>query len=420
MRGRTRVPGDKSISHRALMFNAMASGTAQVTGLLDSADVRSTAQCLRAMGVRIDSSSGGEVVVHGRDGRLDEPADVLDCGNSGTTMRLLTGLLAGQSGHFVLTGDDSLRGRPMDRVAQPLAQLGARIHGREGGRLAPLSIQGDGGLRGAKVQLNIASAQVRTAMLLAALQAKGSTELSGNLGGRDHSRRMLGSMGAAIRKAGQTLLVEGCRPLRAVDVAVPGDISSAAFLIVAASVVPGSELRIEGVGLNPTRTGVLDALGRMGAAITVEDATTLAGEPIGTLCVRHAPLHGIDIGGAEVPRLIDELPVLAVAAACAQGTTRVRDAAELRVKESDRIATTLAMLAAVGAQAQDHPDGFDVTGGRALGSGVVHANGDHRIAMAGAVLGLVATGGVEVRGADAVDVSFPGFGGLVAGLRDGQ
>lgn len=407
LRGRIRVPGDKSISHRSLLFNALAHGKARVRGLLDSADVRSTAACLRAMGVEIVDDGQG-VVVTGRAGRLGEPTRVLDCGNAGTTMRLLVGALAGQPGHFVLTGDASLRGRPMGRVVDPLRQLGARIDGVAGGARAPLSVRGSEHLRGGWVDVPVASAQVKSALLLAGLAAESPVEIA--VGGcRDHTERMFRGMGVPVENTATGVRMAGGGRLTAVDVDVPGDISSAAFWLVAASIVPGSELVLEGVGVNPSRTGVLDVLGRMGADIEWLDMRDVAGEPVADLRVRAAPLRGTCISGDEVPRLIDEIPVIAVAAAVAEGETQVRDAAELRVKESDRIETTLALLRAMGAEAEGAPDGLVLSGGARLRGGVVDAAHDHRIAMAGAVAAMAAQGESRIEGADAAGVSYPGF-----------
>lgn len=407
LRGRVRVPGDKSISHRALLFNALAHGRAQVRGLLDSADVRSTAGCLRELGVQITPQGDG-VVVRGRGGALREPTRVLDCGNAGTTMRLLAGALAGQVGHFVLTGDASLRGRPMGRVVAPLRQLGARIDGAAGGARAPLSIRGVEHLRGGWVDVPVASAQVKSALLLAALAAESPVEIA--IGGcRDHTERMFRGMGVPVSDTATGVRMAGGGRLTAVDVDVPGDISSAAFWLVAASIVPGSALVLERVGVNPTRTGVIDVLRRMGADIELAEQRDVAGEPVADLHVRAAPLRGTVIGGAEIPRLIDELPVLAVAAAVAEGETTIRDAAELRVKESDRVETTLALLRALGADGQGTPDGLVLPGGARLVAGRVDAAHDHRIAMAGAVAALVASGECTIEGADAAGVSYPGF-----------
>lgn len=414
LRGTFRVPGDKSISHRALLFNALGRGSAVIRGLLPSADVQATWRCLQQMGVQI-SRDGDGVVVHGTAGQLKEPSAVLDCGNSGTTMRLLTGVLASQPWFSVLTGDASLRRRPMSRVVNPLREMGANMDGRDNGRFAPLAIRG-GGLRSRTIHPAVASAQVKSALLLAGLRGDGIQRVVEPLQSRDHSERMLNAMGAPLRKKGLCVEIEPA-VLSCQDIVVPGDISSAAFFLVMAAVIPGSEICIEGVGINPTRSGVLDVLLSMGADITVEHRRQVSGEPVADLVVRSAPLHAVDVEGATIPRLIDEIPVLAVAMACASGVSRIRDAKELRVKESDRIQATAALLRAVGGRVSEHPDGLEIDGGQPLHSATIDAVGDHRIAMAGsAALAVTAEGG-EVVGADVVDVSFPGFFPLLQSLQ---
>ena len=403
LRGRVRVPGDKSISHRSLLFNAIATGEARVEGLLDSLDVRATARCLRAMGVEFD---GTRIRSRG----LSEPTDVLDCGNSGTSMRLLTGVLAAQPFFAVLDGDQHLRKRPMKRVTEPLSAMGAIFDGREGGLLAPLAVRG-GALRGMTYASPIASAQVKSALLLATvLGAEGELRFTEPHRSRDHSERMLRAMGARIDElADGTLVVPGCQRLQARDVVVPGDISSAAFFLVAASITPGSELLVENVGLNPTRSGVLDALRAMGADITLENPREASGEPVADLLVRYAGLRGTRIDGALIPRLIDEVPVLAVAAAFAEGETVVADAAELRVKESDRITATAGIVSALGGEVAEAPDGLVIQGGRPLEGGTVDSHGDHRIAMASLVAGCAARADVTALDCANVATSFPTF-----------
>lgn len=387
------------------MFNGMAKGRARIRGLLDSEDVRSTARCMAALGVEIHEENDA-VVVTGSGGRLNEPSGVLDCGNSGTTIRLLTGLLAGQALMAVLTGDASLRRRPMARVSEPLRKMGARIDGRAGGGLAPLVVRG-GALHNQTFRPAHASAQVKTALLLAGLQGRGLQSIVEPVQSRDHTERMFAAMGVSLSQEGSTVSMAGGQGLQARDVEVPGDISSAAFFLVAASILPGSEVMLTGVGLNPTRSGIIDVLLRMGADITIEATRDVCGEPVADLIVRGSTLHGTTISGAEIPRLIDELPVIAVAAAAACGKTTVSNAAELRVKESDRIATTAAMMASFGADVTQHPDGFSIQGGRPLRPGIVHAHGDHRIAMAGAVASLIAGG--TVVDPECMAVSFPDF-----------
>jgi 3-phosphoshikimate 1-carboxyvinyltransferase len=417
LRGEIVLPGDKSISHRALVFNAFATGKAQISGLLQAEDVARTAQCLSALGIRIE----GDVVV-GSGGRLQAPQGLLDCGNSGTTIRLLLGLLSGQDFSATLSGDASLQRRPMARVTDPLTELGASFSSRDG--RPPVTVHG-GAIQGTQVTSGVASAQVKTAVLLAGLQGSGALQYTEPCVSRDHSERMLEAMGALIDRsvdsAGVHCLRMACgQGLTARDVVVPGDISSAAFFLVAGSVTPGSELTLQRVGLNPTRTGVLDVLARMGASIEVQDAQTVSGEPMGTLHVQSRGLKGTVIEGSEIPRLIDELPVIAVAAALAEGETVVRDAAELRVKESDRILATVRFLRDMGVEADERPDGMVILGkgwGSELRPATVHAGGDHRIAMAAAVAGLCGRGETVVSGAETIATSFPEFPRLLESLR---
>jgi len=405
LRGVLRVPGDKSISHRAAILGAIAHGTTRIWGFLLAEDCLSTLRCLRALGVTIDDR-GGQLEIRG--GSLREPEEILDVGNSGTTIRLLAGVLAGQRFHSVLTGDASIRRRPMDRVADPLRRMGARISGRQGGRLAPLAIDG-GGLRGIEHTTPVASAQVKTALLLAGLFADGETVIREPSQSRDHTERMLGAFGGQIVRDGLTARVRGPQALRGAEARVPGDLSSAAFFLVAAALVPGSDLAVAGVGLNPTRTGVLDVLKMMGAGVEVRDLKDEGGEPVGTVAVRGGRLHGTVIGGDLIPRVIDELPVLAVAASLAEGETVIRDAAELRVKESDRVETLARELGRLGATVEAQPDGLAIFGSRRLRGGRVSSGGDHRIAMALAVAGLCADGPVTVDDPACIETSFPGF-----------
>ncbi|MEN9934443.1 MAG: hypothetical protein RLZZ387_1022 [Chloroflexota bacterium] len=412
LRGSIEVPGDKSISHRSVMFNALAEGNARITHFLSGADCRSTIACMRAMGVRIEHE-GETVRVFGVGLRgLREPADVLDCGNSGTTLRLLAGLLAGQPSMFaVLTGDASLRSRPQKRIVAPLRALGATLDGREGGERAPLVVRGTA-LRGGSYELPIASAQVKSALLLSAIAGEGPLTLTGRTDGRDHSERMLAGMGIDITTEGATITLHPpAHPVfpYPLSLRVPGDPSSATFWWVAAAIHPDAEITTTGVCLNPTRTGALDALRLMGADITVSNERNEGAEPVGDVTVRSSNLRGVEIGGALIPRLIDELPVLAVAAACAQGDTVIRDAQELRAKETDRIETVASGLHAMGATVEATSDGMGISGGRGLNGAQLHSHTDHRLAMAWAVAGLVATGETTVQGADAVDVSYPGF-----------
>ncbi|MCP9771024.1 3-phosphoshikimate 1-carboxyvinyltransferase [Synechococcus sp. Tobar12-5m-g] len=414
LRGTVRVPGDKSISHRALLFGAIAIGATEIDGLLPAEDPLSTAACLRAMGVAVSPIEAGlpvRVQGVGLDG-LREPDAVLDCGNSGTTMRLLLGLLAGRSGrHFVLSGDGSLRRRPMGRVGQPLAAMGARVHGRAGGTLAPLAIEGHP-LHGTVIGTPIASAQVKSAILLAALTASGPTTVIEPARSRDHSERMLRAFGADLSigdDLSRQVTVHPGAVLRGQQVVVPGDISSAAFWLVAGAITPGAELTLENVGLNPTRTGILEVLEQMGARIERFNLHEVAGEPVGDLRVWHGPLQPFEIGGELIPRLVDEIPVLAVAACCAEGVSRVRDAAELRVKETDRLAVMARQLQAMGARLQETPDGLTIEGGTSLRGALVDSETDHRVAMSLAVAAQIATGSTELHGSEAAAVSYPGF-----------
>ena len=377
-------------------------------GLSGGADVLSTMACLRSLGVGISpGEEEGSVDVQGLSGVLAEPEDILDAGNSGTSMRLLSGLLAGQSFFSVLTGDRSLRSRPMGRVIKPLKLMGARIEGRANDSLAPLAIVG-GSLRGIEYTMPVASAQVKSSVMLAGLVADGGTVLHQPARSRDHTERMVRAMGGRVKEDGLTLYTEA-GSLTAVDVRVPGDISSAAFWIVAALCHPDARITVSGVGLNPTRAGILTALAAMGARITKQHPRTEGGEPVADLLVESSELAGIDVDGGLVPLIIDELPVLALAACFANGTTNIRDAQELRVKESDRIATTVTELSALGARIEERPDGMVVEGmGRLIGS-TGESHGDHRLAMTLAVAGLVSEGDTVVEGAEAADVSYPQF-----------
>lgn len=421
--GRLVVPGDKSISHRSLLFGSLAEGTTEVTGLLGSADVEATRSCLAALGVDIVAGNeAGTVLVHGR-GLLGlrPPEKTLDCMNSGTTMRLLLGILAGQPFTSRLTGDGSLRRRPMRRVAAPLEKMGAAIT-LTGGEYAPLSVAGKVPLSPLDYSLPVASAQLKSALLLAGLFADGTTRLRGEIASRDHTERMLPRFGVAVRletlPEGAVLSIAGKQRLQAARVAVPGDPSAAAFFMVAASLVEGADVVLPGVLLNPTRTGLLQVLRRMGASIDVEK-TASEPEPVGTLRIRPAKLFGTTIAAAEVPALLDELPVFAIAAARAHGVTTVRGAQELRVKESDRIAELAAGLRAMGCEIETAPDGFTISGPQRFSGAVIDPHGDHRICMAFAVAGLVADSPTTLLGAECVDVSFPGFFRHLGALTSG-
>ncbi len=409
LRGEVAIPGDKSVSHRAVMLAALADGTSRIDGFLEGADTRATAAIFAQLGVRIEAPSPSTRVVHGVgvDG-LRAPAGVLDCGNAGTGMRLLAGLLAAQPFDSVLAGDNSLSRRPMGRVTEPLARMGARIEAQDGG-LPPLHIRGGHGLHGIDFASPVASAQVKSAVLLAGLQAEGDTVVREPHPTRDYTERMLSAFGVDIDFSPGFACLRGGQRLRATDIAVPADFSSAAFFIVAATLVPGSELRLRAVGLNPRRTGLLAALREMGADIIEDRHASHGGEPVADLVVRHAPLRGIQVPVEWVPDMIDEFPVLAVAAACAEGATTIRGAAELRVKESDRIAAMAAGLRSLGVEVEERPDGAVITGGVVRGGAAIDSLGDHRIAMAFAVAGQLADGEVAIADVANVATSFPDF-----------
>jgi 3-phosphoshikimate 1-carboxyvinyltransferase len=411
IRGEVILPGDKSISHRSVLFAAIADGDTQISGFLAGEDTQNSAKAMQSMGITIEGLGTDRLVVHGKglDG-LCEPAGVLDLGNSGTGMRLLAGLLAGQDFFSVLTGDQYLTKRPMARIVEPLRLMGARIDGRSGGKLAPLSIRGGKTLRSIKYASPVASAQVKSAVLLAGLYADGETTVNEPSKSRDHTERMFRFFGVEVRGQGTSVTVHGRQRLRAKGpLTIPSDISSAAFFMVAASIVPGSDLLIKNVGVNPTRTGIIDVLIAMGAGIALENQREQAGEPVADIRVRYRKLHGVQIEGDMIPRAIDEIPVLAVAASYAEGKTVIKDAAELRVKESDRIATIAAELRKMGAAVTEFPDGMEISGGDALNGAICDSHGDHRIAMSVAVAGLAARGDTVVRDTDWIDTSFPGF-----------
>ncbi|MBD2082983.1 3-phosphoshikimate 1-carboxyvinyltransferase [Leptolyngbya sp. FACHB-17] len=412
LQGRIRIPGDKSISHRALMLGALAQGETIIRGLLLGEDPRSTAECFRAMGAEISELNTEEVRVKGIGlGNLIEPVDVLNAGNSGTTLRLMLGILASHPDRFfTVTGDSSLRSRPMSRVVKPLQQMGAQIWGRKQNSLAPLAIQGQA-LKPLHYHSPIASAQVKSCILLAGLMTDGQTTVTEPALSRDHSERMLRAFGADLTVNPETnsVTVTGQAKLTGQTVIVPGDISSAAFWLVAGAIVPGSDLTIENVGINPTRTGVLEILERMGADVTIENQREVAGEPVADLRVRHSKLKACEISGDVIPRLIDEIPILAVAAVFAEGTTIVKDAEELRVKESDRITVMATQLNQMGASVRELPDGMEITGGTALKGTEVDSHTDHRIAMSLAIAALNAAGTTTIHRAEAAAISYPDF-----------
>ncbi len=409
--GAARVPGDKSVSHRAIMFAAIADGASRITGFLESADCLATLSAFEAMGVRFRRDGGALIVTgRGRDG-LSAPSSALDLGNSGTSMRLLSGLMAGQAFDSTLTGDASLSRRPMARVIDPLTQMGARIVGSDGGR-APLAITGGQHLRGIDYTPPVASAQIKSCVLLAGLYANGVTRVHEPGVSRDHTERMLAAFGVTIERDGATLALAGGQSLSAFDVAVPADLSSAAFFMVGACIGTGSTLTLSGVGVNPTRRGVIDILRAMGADIRLVNAREQAGEPVADIEIRGGELHGVDIGADLVELAIDEFPAIFIAAACARGTTRLTGAAELRVKESDRIQVMADGLAALGVDVSVADDGLTIVGRperHAFTGGRIASHEDHRIAMAFAMAGLRASAPITIDDCDFVDTSFPGF-----------
>ncbi len=423
--GEVRVPGDKSISHRALMVASLAVGRTRIEGLLEGEDVHRTAAAMRALGAIIDHDDGVWQVSGRGVGGLAEPADVLDMGNSGTAARLLTGLLATHPVFAVMTGDASLRGRPMRRVTVPLAETGARFTARDGG-LLPLAIEGTGEALPINHRLEVASAQVKSALLLAGLNARGTTVVDEPVPTRDHTENMLRHFGASLRSeklagGGNRLILDGQPELLARDVAVPGDPSSAAFPLVAGLLVPGSRITVRGVGLSPLRTGLFECLETMGATLAITDRREQGGEPAGDIGVEFAALHAIDVPADRAPRMIDEYPILAVACACARGESRLRGLGELRVKESDRLAATASMLAANGVGVRIEGDDLLIVGAGAPpdGGGDVATSMDHRLAMSAIVLGLAARRPVAIDDTRFIETSFPGFIALMNSLGAG-
>ena len=417
LRGSLRPPADKSISHRAALIAAMGEGTTTVEGYLDAADTRSTLAAVQALGARVEGADGlvSPLRIEGVGLRGAASAEI-DVGNAGTLLRLLPGWLAGQEGgKWTLDGDDSIRRRPVDRIATPLRQMGARLAARED-RLPPLQITG-AALHGITYELPVASAQVKSCALFAGLLADSETAVVESHPSRDHTERMLAAAGAELHSVDGTVTIQPAQQLEPGEIVVPADISSAAFFLLAATLVAGSEVVLEQVGVNPTRTGILTILARMGAEIEVEPRGETGGEPVADLRVRPATLRGTEVGGAEVPLAIDELPLVALAACFAEGTTTIRDAAELRRKESDRVETVAAALSALGGEVEPTADGMVVTGTGGLRGGTISSHGDHRIAMLGAVAGLASARGVEVEGMEAAAVSYPGFESDLASLQ---
>lgn len=432
LRGSLRPPGDKSVSHRAVLLGAVNDGPVTVTGCLRSADTSATVAAVRALGVEVEEQNE-RLTVHGRGWEgLREPDDVIDVANSGTLLRLLPGLVASRDLFCVLTGDSSIRRRPMARVLEPLAAMGMKAQGRHGDSLPPVAVRG-GSLRGISYRLPVASAQVKSAILLAGLRAAGQTTIFEPAASRDHTERMIEYGGGRVEREGPadgpgTIRVWPLDCLRMGDLRVPGDFSSAAFFVVAALLIPGSEITLTDVGLNPTRTGLLSVLRRMGADVTAEEEVAVGSEPVGAITARWSELRATDVDPFEVPRLIDELPLFLLAAARADGVSRLRGAAELRAKESDRLEAMAAVLRTLDVEVTEYPDGMDVTG-RPDGweGGTVEARADHRLAMVGAIAGAVSRQGVQVDDLDCISVSYPGFlraleelGGSAVVVADGE
>ena len=408
LRGELSIPGDKSISHRSIMFGSLAKGTTEITNFLQGADCLSTIACFEKMGIGIENN-GDSVIVHGNGlFGLKKPETILDCGNSGTTTRLISGILAAQDFDVTLTGDDSIKKRPMKRIMDPLSHMGADIRSLEGNGCAPLAITGKK-LYGIHYTSKVASAQVKSAILLAGLYAEGETKVTEPYVSRNHSEIMLKYFGADVSTEGTTASIRPAKELYGNRIVVPGDISSAAFFIAAGLLVPGSEILLKHVGINPTRDGILSVCRDMGADITLLNKNTDSGEPTADILIKSSTLHGTEIGGSIIPTLIDELPVIAAMACFAEGETVIRDAGELKVKESNRIEVMVRNLSAMGADVTETEDGMIIRGGRPLHGAVIDSKLDHRIAMTFAVAGLCAEGETEIKGAECVNISYPGF-----------
>lgn len=408
LKGTIRVPGDKSISHRAVMLGAIAKGRTKIYGLLTGDDCLNTIDCFKSLGVQI-RQEGDYVEIDGTGFEgLKEPTEILNVGNSGTTIRLMLGILAGAPFHTCLIGDESIAKRPMDRVALPLREMGAKIDGRKNGSLAPISIRG-GGLQGIEYTSPVASAQVKSAVLLAGLHAEGLTTVIEPQTSRDHTERMLSAFGCKVEVEGLKTTIQGKQALKGTTIQVPGDISSAAFYLVAGAIVPDSELTIKNVGINPTRTGILDVLKEMGADILLEETASDNMEPAADITIKTSGLKGIEIGGDIIPRLIDEIPVIALAATQAEGTTTIKDAAELKVKETNRIDTVVQELSKMGARIEPTEDGMIIHGKSKLQPAVVDSHGDHRIGMMLAIASCLAQGETVIENSEAIAISYPNF-----------
>jgi 3-phosphoshikimate 1-carboxyvinyltransferase len=412
LHGTVEVPGDKSISHRALILGSIASGKSEIRHISPGKDCRSTFRCLRDLGIKLavtrNEPDTVQIEGYGHD-TMVEPGNILNSGNSGTTMRLLCGILAAQPFHAVLNGDHSLRSRPMDRVIEPLRLMGAEIYGRNNDRFAPLTIKGNK-LQGITYELPVPSAQIKSAVLLAGLYASGKTSVIQSAGSRDHTELLLEHMGAELEKDGLLISVKQIdNPLLPVDISIPGDISSAAYWLVAGAIHPDAKIKIEGCGLNPTRTGIIDVLKDMGANIKIENKHIEANEQKGDIYIESSSLKSITLDKSILPRIIDEVPIIAVAACFAEGNTVIRDATELRIKESDRITTTVQELSKLGAKIEELPDGMIIHGGSRLTGAKVKSHYDHRLAMSLSIAGLVANGRTTIHEAHVVDISYPSF-----------
>ncbi|MFQ6041013.1 MAG: 3-phosphoshikimate 1-carboxyvinyltransferase [Candidatus Poribacteria bacterium] len=417
IKGQISVPGDKSISHRAVMIGSLSEGVTRIGNFLMGEDCLNTLKAFRAMGIQAEISCDGAVMIYGNGlGGLREPEDVIDIGNSGTSIRIMSGVLAGQPFYSVITGDSSIRRRPMGRITEPLKRMGAQIFGRGSGDLAPLTIIG-GDLKPIYYKTPVASAQVKSSILMAGLFADGYTRIAEPAQSRDHTERMLSFFGAEVQSYGLIHQLKGLPRLKGREITVPGDISSAAYLLVAAAITPGSEILVKDVGINPTRAGILEALKQMGAKIQIENRQEVSGEPIADIRIRHSKLYGTTFKGDIIVRMIDEIPLVAVAATQAEGETVIRDAKELRVKETDRIAAMTQELRRMGCEVQPLEDGMVIAGNQTLRGAECESHGDHRIAMSVAVAALIADGETMISDIDCVETSFPGFWELLDSAR---
>ncbi|EJS55669.1 3-phosphoshikimate 1-carboxyvinyltransferase [Bacillus cereus] len=415
LNGKIVVPGDKSISHRSVMFGAIAEGTTKVSNFLLGEDCLSTIACFQKLGVKIEQS-GNDVKIYGKGlHNLQEPKEVLDVGNSGTTIRLMLGILANTPFHSTIIGDTSIGKRPMKRVTEPLSMMNAQIDGRENGQYTPLSIRG-GKVKGMHYHSPVASAQVKSAVLLAGLQGEGVTTVTEPMQSRDHTERMLRAFGCTVDVNERTVSLQGGQQLKGADIEVPGDVSSAAFFLVAGAIVQNSKLVLENVGLNPTRTGILDVLTKMGALISIDNMRNEEFEPCGDITIETSKLKGIEIGGSLIPRLIDEIPVIALLATQAEGITVIKDAEELKIKETNRIDTVVDELGKLGAKIEATPDGMIIYGKQNLKGNTVNSHGDHRIGMMLAIASCIIDGEVKIENSDAVAVSYPNFFEQLAAL----